>query len=132
MKRTLLVFLIIMIAAGIMLAIALYVPNSLPVNSDFSALYNTDLALANGIPSYDIPAVEAIALEASGIPSDKFFLARFTYPQWYALSTFYLGLLPSKAAASLWFELNLVMLFLSVWFLTAGWPPRGTSSLGRI
>lgn len=124
MKRTLLVFLLIIITAGIMLAIALYVPNSLPAHSDFSAIYNTDLALVNGIPIYDIPAVEAIALKASGIPPEKFFLARFPYPPWYALSTIYLGLLPSKAAATLWFELNLVMLFFSIWFLTEGWSPR--------
>jgi len=112
------------IAASIMLAIALYVPNSLPVHSDFSAIYNTDLALVNGVPIYDIPAVEAIAVQASGIAPDKFFLARFPYPPWYALSTFYLGFLPAKAAGTLWFELNLVMLFLSVWFLTDGWHPR--------
>ena len=108
----------------IMLAIALYVPNSLPVYSDFSAIYNTNLALVHNVPIYDLVAVEAIAVEASGIPPDKFFLARFPYPPWYALSTFYLGLLPVKAAGTLWFELNLVMLFLSVWFLTDGWPPR--------
>ena len=116
--------LLVIIVAGIMLAVALYVPNSLPVHSDFSAIYNTDLALVNGVPIYDLPAVEAIAVEASGIPPDKFFLARFPYPPWYALSTFYLGLLPAKAAGTLWFELNLVMLFLSVWFLTDRWHPR--------
>ena len=107
-----------------MLAVALYVPNSLPVHSDFSAIYNTDLALVHGVPIYDLAAVEAIAVEASGIAADKFFLARFPYPPWYALSTFYLGLLPAKAAGTLWFELNLVMLFLSVWLLTDGWHPR--------
>ena len=57
---------------------------------------------------------------------EKFFLARFPYPPWYALSTFYLGWMPAKAAATLWFELNLVMLFLSVWLLTDGWPGRWT------
>ena len=124
MKRNLLIFLLITITVGFILAIALYVPNSLPAHSDFSALYNTDLALVHRVPIYDIPAVEALALKASGIPLEKFFLARFPYPPWYALSTFYLGLLPAKAAATLWFELNLVMLFLSIWFLTDGWPPR--------
>jgi hypothetical protein len=108
----------------IMLAVALYVPNSLPVHSDFSAIYNTDLALVNGIPIYDLAAIEAIAVKASGIQADKFFLARFPYPPWYALSTFYLGLLPVKAAGTLWFELNLIMLFLSVWLLTDGWHSR--------
>lgn len=124
MKRSLLVFLIIIAAASLMLAVALYVPNSLPAYSDFSAIYNTDLALVNGVPIYDLPAVEAVAMEASGIPPEKFFLARFPYPPWYALSTFYLGLLPAQAAATLWFEINIVMLFLSIWFLTDGWEGR--------
>jgi hypothetical protein len=108
----------------IMLAVALYVPNSLPAGSDFSAIYNTDLALVNGVPIYDLEAVEALAVQAAGIPPEKFFLARFPYPPWYALSTFYLGLLPAQAAAALWFEINLVMLFLSIWFLTDGWDGR--------
>ena len=107
-----------------MLAIAVYVPNSLPAHSDFSALYNTDLALVNRVPIYDIPKVEVLAQQHSGISPEKFFLARFPYPPWYALSTFYLGFLPAKAAATLWFELNLVMLFLSVWLLTEGWSGR--------
>ncbi len=115
-------FLLLIIAIGV--GVALYVPNSLPVGSDFSAIYNTDLALVNHIPIYDLKAVEAIAVKASGIPPDKFFLARFPYPPWYALSTFYLGLMPAQAAGTLWFELNLVMLFLSVWFLTDGWNGR--------
>ena len=112
------------ILAIVMVSVALYVPTSLPVNSDFSAIYNTDLALVNRIPIYDLPNVEVLAQQHSGIPPEKFFLARFPYPPWYALSTFYLGLLPARAAATLWFELNLVMLFLSVWFLTDGWDGR--------
>ena len=120
MRRLVLFLLSFLILASLMLAVALYIPNSLPAHSDFSALYNTDLALVNRIPIYDLEAVEAIAVKASGLPPVKFFLARFPYPPWYALSTFYLGLLPAKAAATLWFELNLAMLFLSVWFLTDG------------
>jgi hypothetical protein len=68
--------------------------------------------------------VEALAVQYAGISPEKFFLARFPYPPWYALSTFYLGWMPAQAAATLWFELNLVMLFLSVWLLTDGWPGR--------
>jgi hypothetical protein len=123
MKRTL-VFPLSFFLLIIMLAIALYVPNSLPVHSDFSAIYYTNLALVNRVPIYDLEAVEAVAVKASGLPPDKFFLARFPYPPWYALSTFYLGFMPAKAAGTLWFELNLVMLFLSVWFLTDGWNGR--------
>jgi hypothetical protein len=124
MKRTLIFILSSLILVIVMFVIALYVPNSLPVNSDFSAIYNTDLALVNRIPIYDLPKVEVLAQQHSGLPPKNFFLARFPYPPWYALSTFYLGLLPVKAAATLWFELNLVMLFLSIWFLTDGWPGR--------
>jgi hypothetical protein len=124
MKRTSLIFLLIISIAGMMLIVALYVPNALPAHSDFSAIYNTDVALVHGIPIYDIPAVEALALKVSGIPRENFFLARFPYPPWYALSTFYLGYLSAKVAATLWFELNLVMLFFSIWFLTDGWSPR--------
>jgi hypothetical protein len=107
-----------------MFVVAFYVPNSLPVNSDFSAIYNTDLALVHRVPIYDLPNVEALAQRHSGLPPENFFLARFPYPPWYALSTFYLGLMPAQAAATLWFELNLVMLFLSIWFLTDGWNGR--------
>ncbi|MBN2115521.1 MAG: DUF2029 domain-containing protein [Anaerolineales bacterium] len=123
MKRNLLLLLLPVIAI-LMVAIALYFPNSLPAGSDFSALYNTDLALVNRVPIYDLPRVEALAVKHSGISPEKFFLARFPYPPWYALSTFYLGLLPAKVAATLWFELNLAMLFLSVWLLTDGWSGR--------
>lgn len=124
MKSRIWIPILIVVAGALLLAAAIFVPNSLPSHSDFSAIYNTDLALVHGIPIYDIPAVEALAQKASGLPPEKFFLPRFPYPPWYALSTFYLGLLPAPAAATLWFELNLLMLFLSVWFLTDGWPPR--------
>lgn len=124
MKRPLLIFLFVTAIAFIMFVIAVYVPTSLPAHSDFSALYNTDLALVNRVPIYDIPKVEALAQQHSDLPPENFFLARFPYPPWYALSTFYLGLLPANVAATLWFELNLAMLFLSVWLLTDGWPGR--------
>ena len=122
MKRVVLITLVIIASVSIMLAVAIYVPTSLPAHSDFSALYNTDLALVHRVPIYDLEKVEALAVQYAGIPPEKFFLARFPYPPWFALSTFYLGWMPSNAAATLWFELNLVMLFLSIWLLTDGWP----------
>ncbi len=124
MKRNVIFLISFLFLAILLPTIALYVPNSLPANSDFSALYNTDLALVHRIPIYDLPKVEALAVQYAGIPAEKFFLARFPYPPWYALSTFYLGLMPAQAAATLWFELNLVMLFLSIWLLTDGWSGR--------
>jgi hypothetical protein len=124
MKRNLLFALSILLFVITLFSVALYVPNSLPAHSDFSAIYNTDLALVHRVPIYDLEKVEALAVQYAEIPPEKFFLARFPYPPWYALSTFYLGLMTAKAAATLWFELNLVMLFLSVWLLTDGWPGR--------
>ena len=124
MKRKILLLLSSFFLVIVMFLIALYIPTSLPAHSDFSALYNTDLALVHGVPIYDLKQVEELAVQYAGIPREKFFLARFPYPPWYALSTFYLGLMPARAAATLWFELNLVMLFLSVWLLTDGWPGR--------
>ena len=124
MKRSLLFLLTSFLLFLIMFGVALYIPNSLPTNSDFSAIYNTDLALVNRVPIYDLPKVEALAQQHSGVPPKNFFLARFPYPPWYALSTFYLGFMSAGAAATLWFELNLAMLFLSVWFLTDGWSGR--------
>jgi glycosyl transferase family 87 len=124
MKRNVLILLIIPAIAIVMILIARFVPNSLPVNSDFSAIYNTDLALVHRIPIYDLEQVEALAVQYVNIPAEDFFLARFPYPPWYAMSTFYLGMMNARAAGTLWFELNLVMLFLSVWLLTDGWPGR--------
>src|SRR5689334_13439476 len=124
MKRSLLILPASFFLLSAMVGVALTVPSTLPVNSDFSAIYNTDLALVHRIPIYDLSRVEVLAQQHSGIPPENFFLARFPYPPWYALSTFYLGLLPTRAAATLWFELNLAMLFLSIWFLTDGWDGR--------
>ncbi len=124
MKRSILL-LAVTCAVLVMAGIAIYLPAPwLPTNSDFSAMYNTDLALVNGIPIYDLAAVRAFAQPRSGIPDEAFFLARFPYPAWYALSTFYLGFLSSASAATLWFEMNLIMLFLSIWLLTDGWAGR--------
>ncbi len=113
-------FLLLLGLAGM----ALYFPAALPTNSDFSALHNTTLALVRRIPIYDLNAVREWVQPLSGVPDEHFFLARFPYPPWYALATFYLGFLPAASAATLWFELNLVMLFASVWFLTDGWNGR--------
>jgi len=124
MKRSLLLFLSSLLLIAIMVAVAIYIPNTLPVGSDFSALYYADMALVSGVHVYDIPSMETLALSTSSIPAENFFMPRFPYPPWYMLITFYLGLMSIQSAGALWFELNLVMLFLSVWFLTDGWNGR--------
>ncbi len=124
MKRNVLFSLAFPLLAIFMVLVALFVPHTLPTNSDFNAVYTASVALVHGTPIYDIPAVKVVAAEAAGVPVERFFLAPFPYPPWYALSTFYLGLLPIKQASLLWFEINLVLVFLSIWFLTDGWNGR--------
>ena len=124
MKRPILLLPAALLLALIMVLVALRVDHTLPTDSDFNAVYTASVALVHGTPIYDIPAVKATAAKAMGVPVENFFLAPFPYPPWYALSTFYLGLLPIKQAALLWFEINLVLVFLSIWFLTDGWNGR--------
>src|SRR5689334_12858484 len=69
MNRTLLFLLSSLLLIVVTVGIALYVPTALPTNSDFSALYNTDLALVNRIPIYDLQNVEVLAQQHSGIPA---------------------------------------------------------------
>ena len=116
--------LIIVLLPIAMLAVALYVPNSLHTNSDFLAIYNADLRLLQHIKPYDYQSQIRLMAEQTGMLPENVFMPQFPYPPWYALSTFYLGLLPVQSAATLWFEINLVMLFLTVWFLSADWHPR--------
>jgi hypothetical protein len=124
MNRPLLILVASFILIVIITAVALYIPNALPVGSDFSALYYADVALVNGVDIYDIPSMETLARSVTRSPLDRFFMPRFPYPPWYALGTFYLGLLPIESAGTLWFELNLIMLFFSIWLLTDGWDGR--------
>ena len=116
--------LIIVLLSVAMLAVALYVPNSLHTNSDFLAIYDADLRLLQHIGPYDYQRQIHLIAEQTSTSTENVYVPQFPYPPWYALSTFYLGLLPIQSAAMLWFEINLVMLFLTVWFLGADWHPR--------
>ena len=122
-KVILFAFFIILLLA-LMIAVALYIPNSLHTNSDFLAIYDADLRLLQHIKPYDYQSqINLMAQQAETSP-ENIYVPQFPYPPWYALSTFYLGLLPIQSAAMLWFEINLVMLFLTVWFLSSDWHPR--------
>ena len=127
MKRPLqlvLIVLMIVLLPALMLAVALYVPNSLHTNSDFLAIYDADLRLLQHIGPYDYQSQIHWIAEKTGTCIENVYVPQFPYPPWYALGTFYLGLLPIQSSAMLWFEINLVMLFLTVWFLSTGWHPR--------
>ena len=123
MKRTLLTLALISLLAAIMVVVALTIPMPLATNSDFKVIYYTNQGLTLGIDVYDHNAKISMINEVYGTSIDRNFMPQFAYPPWYALSTFYLGFFTIQQAAVLWFEINLVMLFLSVWFLTDGWKP---------
>jgi hypothetical protein len=55
------------------------------------------------------------------VSPDRVFVLPFPYPPWYALSTFWLAFLPVEVGVRLWFGLNLLMLFASIWLMTEGW-----------
>jgi len=121
MKRILLFLLAIVLLATVMIVIAMKIPIPLATNSDFKVIYYTDQGLTLGIDVYDHTSKINMINEVYDTNIDENFMPQFAYPPWYALSTFYLGLIPIQQAAVLWFEINLAMLFLSVWFLTDGW-----------
>jgi len=123
MKRPLLFLLSSFFLATIMVLVALEIPIPLAVNSDFQVLYYTTQGLIRGVDVYDHAGKMQMINEVYGADVDENFIPQFAYPPWYALSTLYLGLMPIRNAAVLWFEINLAMLFLSVWFLTDGWKP---------
>jgi Glycosyltransferase family 87 len=123
-RKIVLSILIIVLLSAAMLAIALYIPNSLHTNSDFLAIYDADLRLLQHIKPYDYQSQIRLMAKQTATSAENIYVPQFPYPPWFALSTFYLGLLPIQSAAMLWFEINLVMLFLTVWFLSADWHPR--------
>ena len=77
MKRKVLIGLTVPAAMILMVIVAIYVPNTLPTDSDFGAVYNASVAFVHRVPIYDIPAVMASAAEHAGVHVDKFFLAPF-------------------------------------------------------
>ena len=121
MKRTIFRLVLIPVVLALMLPVALNIPTSLATNSDFQVLYYTDQGFTRGIDVYNHEDKIRMISEENGNSPEDVTIPQFAYPPWLSLSTFYLGYLPINAAATLWFEINLLLLFLSVWFLTAAW-----------
>jgi hypothetical protein len=122
MKRAL-PWLLLPLICGLMLAAA-YAPIPVPHTLDFRVIYFANKGLMFGAQLYDQAAQEQVIANLAGVSSEQVTLHPFPYPPWYALITLPLAHLPIMAAARLWLELNLVMLLLSVWFLTDEWESR--------
>lgn len=123
MKRYFLFLLVGILLASMMVLVALNLSIPLAIDSDFQVLYYTTQGLLNDVDIYDQENKIQMMSEIHGVPLNLDYIPQFAYPPWFALSTVYLGLFSIQAAAVLWFEINLLMLFLSIWFLTDNWKP---------
>lgn len=125
MKRFVLIIIIPLITIGLFLLSAYFFPLPVVVNSDFRVLYYTDKALVQGVDIYNHEEkVELVARQEDLLVEQVSAFPSFAYPPWLSLGTFFLGYFSIQSAATLWFEINLTMLMLSIWFLTDGWLVR--------
>ena len=118
LKRIFVLIVGIFVFGIVLLALSYFIKLPVFSNTDFLVLYFSNHSMLNGIHLYDYPAqVEYIH---SLTQKDLAFLP-YPYPPWYALSTFFLALLPIDMASRVWFMLNLTMISISVWLLTFNW-----------
>ena len=94
---------------------------------DFQVVYHADMGLLRGIALYDQPGQVQMIAEIAGVPAERVYVLPFPYPPWYALSTFWLALLPVATAARVWFALNLLMLLASFALLRREHTPLRTA-----
>ena len=116
MKIVLVIFL-----ALIFLLMFVVLPLPLPPYWDFQVIYHADLGLLRGIPIYDHTGQVNMVARMANVSPDQVYVLPFPYPPWYALAVLWLALLPIDLAVRLWFGLNLLMLFTSIWLMTEGW-----------
>jgi hypothetical protein len=112
---------LILLLSFIFLLTVTLLPLPLPPYLDFQVIYHADLGILRGIPIYDHAGqVKMIAGLAKVLPEQVYVLP-FPYPPWYALAVLWLAMLPIELAVRLWFGLNMLMLFASIWLMTDGW-----------
>ncbi len=97
-------------------------PVPIPPYLDFQVIYHADVGLLRGIPVYDHAGQVNMIAGFANVPPGQVYVLPFPYPPWYALSMLWVALLPIELAARIWFGLNLIMLLLSTWLVTDGWP----------
>ena len=112
--------LIVLFSLIFVLVVAL-LPLPLPPYLDFQVIYHADLGLLRGIPIYDHAGQVNMIANLAKVPPGQVYVLPFPYPPWYALAALWLALLPIGIAVRIWFGLNVLMLFASVWLMTDGW-----------
>ncbi|GAB4415768.1 MAG: hypothetical protein Kow002_01100 [Anaerolineales bacterium] len=118
-RRYLLLF---CLAAALIAGVA---SSPIPVDpyTDFQALYHANLGVLRGVPFYDWDGQVNMIAELAGVEPAQVLLNPFAYPPWYALITLPLAMLPIHTAARVWFAINFLMVIVSAWLMSAGWPP---------
>lgn len=124
MKRDLLLFLLVALWLGVIVATAWFVPLPLDPFHDFQVLYRANQGILRGIALYDRESQAEMVAGDLGVSVDRVFVLPFPYPPWFALTTLPLALLPAEIAVRVWFLFNVTMLLASVWLVTVGWNPR--------
>jgi hypothetical protein len=89
---------------------------------DFITLYAANFAILHRVPLYDTSTLTRLMIVQFNLKPD-FTLFPHPYPPWFALSTFFLALLPPKQAANAWMLLNATMLLTCAILLTQKWKP---------
>jgi hypothetical protein len=107
---------------GLIVALSFLVELPIPHDRDFYSLYVADLAMRHGVGLYDEAAHVALCARLFQVDVSTLNLIPWVYPPWYNLATFFLGWLPIRVAARLWFYLNFTMLIAAIGLVTAGWP----------
>jgi hypothetical protein len=114
--------LVLLLSLLFLILIAL-LPLPLPPYLDFQVIYHADLGLLRGIPIYDHAGQVNLIAGLANVAPDQVYVLPFPYPPWYALATLWLALLPIGTAVRIWFGVNLLLLFTSIWLMTDGWAP---------
>ena len=117
-------FLLVILGLRALLFIAFIIHTPLTPFQDFQVLFFATRGILHGIGLYDPISQAQMISEYSGASVEMVRVIPFPYVPWFALGTIYLGAMPVDTAMNFWFELNLVMLFLSVHFLTDGLSPH--------
>lgn len=110
---------------GVMLVVAYAVRLPISPYLDFRVLYFANKGILSGdAPLYDVQKQTLVAAQYPDPRAGRLPIIPFPYLPWLALGTLFLGVFPIEVALFLWIELNLLMLFASVWLLTDDWDIR--------
>ena len=112
-------------AAGglLLLGVLVILPIKVPAYLDFQVLYQSNMGLLRGVALYDHAGLVNLIADLAQVTPEQVRVLPFPYPPWYALVTLWLAWLPIGAAARVWFGISLVLLVVSTWLLSEGWPP---------